>query len=130
MAPAVARALGELRDGRAATDAGQLVFPGPGGGYLDASALLRRYKAALARAGLNRLRLPRSPARLPHGHDPARRRRPCAYAPRPDDACNVAEGQCGPHRVEVEAPLGRSNLFRQTSVAEAISISGHRATNP
>ena len=33
-----------------------LVFPGVGGGYLDASALYRRYKAALERAGLRSLR--------------------------------------------------------------------------
>ena len=33
-----------------------LVFPGVAGGYLDASALARRYKAALARASLRPLR--------------------------------------------------------------------------
>ena len=38
------------------TSEDDLVFPGFGGGYLDASALYRRYKLALQRAGLRDLR--------------------------------------------------------------------------
>jgi integrase len=53
MAPQVAETLARL--GRTATDDG-LVFLGEGGGYLDGSALRRRYKLALERAGLRSLR--------------------------------------------------------------------------
>jgi integrase len=56
IAPAVAEALARLnlRGEHCADD--DLVFPGIAGGYLDASALYRRYKAALKRAGLRDLR--------------------------------------------------------------------------
>jgi integrase len=56
MAPDVATALARLADlrGRAGDD--DLVFVGELGGYLDGSALRRRYLEALARAGLRRLR--------------------------------------------------------------------------
>ena len=56
MAPAVAQAL--ARRWQARTDSGEdeLAFPGTLGGYLDASALYRRYKTALERAGLRPLR--------------------------------------------------------------------------
>jgi integrase len=56
MAPAVAEALALLnqREGHATDD--ELVFPGLTGGFLDASALYRRYKAALKRAELRDLR--------------------------------------------------------------------------
>jgi integrase len=53
MAPQVAETL--ARFGRSASDDG-LVFLGEGGGYLDGSALRRRYKLALERAGLRSLR--------------------------------------------------------------------------
>jgi integrase len=56
MAPDVAAAIAQLarRDGWIADD--DLVFVGEEGGYLDGSALRRRYKAALLRAGLRPLR--------------------------------------------------------------------------
>jgi integrase len=56
MAPDVATALARLavRDRWSGYD--DLVFPGVAGGYLDASALARRYKAALQRAALRPLR--------------------------------------------------------------------------
>jgi len=56
MAPAVAEVLARLnqRNQNAAED--DLVFPGVYGEYLDASALYRRYKLALRRAGLRDLR--------------------------------------------------------------------------
>jgi integrase len=54
MAPQVAETLARL--GRAASD-DALVFLGEGGRYLDGSALRRRYKLALERAGLRSLRL-------------------------------------------------------------------------
>ncbi len=53
MAPQVAETLARL--GSTATD-DALVFLGEGGGYLDGSALRRRYKLALERAGLRSLR--------------------------------------------------------------------------
>jgi integrase len=56
MAPAVAEVLARLnqRGEHCADD--DLVFPGIAGGYLDASALYRRYKATLKRAALRDLR--------------------------------------------------------------------------
>ena len=107
LAPAVARALARLHDGQAASDRSELVFPGTDGGYLDASALLRRYKAALRQAGLNQLRF----HDLRHvfgtvmirrvdivhlqewmGHaDIQTTRQYLHYASRPDDARTVAE---------------------------------------
>jgi len=56
MAPDVAEALARLsaRDGFTGDD--DLVFAGDTGGFLDASALRRRYDAALKRAGLRKLR--------------------------------------------------------------------------
>jgi len=56
LAPAVADALGRLGQRELFTGEDDLVFPGVAGGYLDASALSRRYKAALKRAGLRPLR--------------------------------------------------------------------------
>jgi integrase len=53
MAPQVASTLARL--GHTASD-DSLVFPGDHGGYLDGSALRRRYKLALERAGLRSLR--------------------------------------------------------------------------
>jgi integrase len=54
MVPAVADALGQLRQPFINDE--DLVFPGLAGEYLDGSALRRRYKAALRRAGLRELR--------------------------------------------------------------------------
>ena len=56
LAPDVASVLARLssRDDWVGDD--DLVFPGDTGGYLDGSALRRRYKAALAAAGLRSLR--------------------------------------------------------------------------
>lgn len=56
MAPDVAEALGKLGQREHFTSDDDLVFPGESGGYLDGSALRRRYDAALQRAGLRRLR--------------------------------------------------------------------------
>lgn len=56
LAPQVGEALARLGQRGAGTGGEDLVFVGPLGGYLDASALLRRYKAALRRAGLRPLR--------------------------------------------------------------------------
>jgi integrase len=54
MVPAVADALGQLRQLSVNDD--DLVFPGVGGEHLDGSALRRRYREALKRAGLRALR--------------------------------------------------------------------------
>lgn len=56
MAREVASAIAKLLAGRGDPDADELVFPGAGGGYLDGSALRRRYRAAQKRAGLRALR--------------------------------------------------------------------------
>jgi integrase len=56
LAPQVARALARLNQREEHTGEDDLVFPGIAGGYLDASALYRRYKTALRCAGLRDLR--------------------------------------------------------------------------
>jgi integrase len=56
LAPIVAEALARLGQRDEFTAEDDLVFPGIAGTYLDASALYRRYKAALGRAGLRDLR--------------------------------------------------------------------------
>jgi integrase len=56
LAPDVARALARLADRELFTAEDDLVFPGEIGGFLDGSALRRRYKAALKRADLRSLR--------------------------------------------------------------------------
>ncbi len=56
LAPDVGRALARLADRELFTAADDLVFPGEAGEFLDGSALRRRYKAALERAGLRQLR--------------------------------------------------------------------------
>jgi integrase len=56
LAPEVAEALARLACGDLLTGDDDLVFPGLDGGYLDGSALYRRYKDALKRAGLRDLR--------------------------------------------------------------------------
>lgn len=56
MAPDVAAALAGLARREDWLEDDDLVFVGETGGYVDGSALRRRYKAALARAGLRQLR--------------------------------------------------------------------------
>jgi integrase len=56
LAPDVATALARLADRDEIVGDDALVFVGEGGGYLDASALRRRYDGAIHRAGLRRLR--------------------------------------------------------------------------
>jgi integrase len=56
MAPEVAAALARLASRAEWTSDDDLVFVGMAGGYLDASALYRRYKLALRMAGLRDLR--------------------------------------------------------------------------
>jgi integrase len=56
LAPEVAKALAKLSQRELFTGEDDLVFPGPAGGFLDGSALRRRYKAALKEAELRPLR--------------------------------------------------------------------------
>jgi integrase len=56
MAPDVAKALSRLGQRKHWVGEDDLVFAGEAGGYLDGSALRRRYKGALATAGLRSLR--------------------------------------------------------------------------
>ena len=72
MVAAVSRALGRLAPRRPLTGADDLVFPGPLGGYLDDSALRRRYKTARDTAGLRPLRSRPAP-HLRHPRHPDRR---------------------------------------------------------
>ena len=103
MAPQVAETLARL--GRTAPDDG-LIFLGEGGGYLDGSALRRRYKLALEKAGLRSLRFhdlrhtfgTRAIAKADilrvkewMGHaDVATTMRYLHYVPRPEDARLIA----------------------------------------
>ena len=54
--PVVSETFARLGNREHFTSEGDLVFPGLAGEYLDASAVYRRYKAALERAGLRPLR--------------------------------------------------------------------------
>jgi integrase len=56
LAPEVADTLTKLLRRKLFTGAGDLVFPGEAGGFLDGSGVRRRFKAALRRAGLRSLR--------------------------------------------------------------------------
>jgi integrase len=56
MAGEVEKALARLLNGRGDPGPDELVFPGTDGGYLDASALRRRYAKAQTKAGLRPLR--------------------------------------------------------------------------
>jgi integrase len=107
MAPAVAEALARLSQREHSTDADDLVFVGIAGRHLDASALLKRYKRALAAAGLRALRF--HDLRHTFGTTMIRRadivrvqewmghadiettRQYLHFVPRPDDARLVAE---------------------------------------
>jgi integrase len=125
MAPDVASALAQLgqRDNWVRDD--DLVFVGEAGGYLDGSALRRRYKEALARAGLRPLRfhdlrhtfgtrmIAKADIRRVQewmGHaDIQTTMRYLHYAPRAEDAALVAEA----FRVEaVDSGTSRDKLRR------------------
>ena len=107
MAPPVAEALARLSQREHWTHDDDLVFPGLTGSYLDASALLRRYKRALAVAGLRPLRfhdlrhtfgttmirkadIVRVQEWMGHA-DIETTRKYLHFVPRPDDARLVAE---------------------------------------
>jgi len=107
MAPDVAAALAALGRRERWTGDDELVFVGEAGSYLDGSALRRRYTAALARAGLRRLRfhdlrhtfgtrmIAKADIRRVQewmGHaDVQTTMKYLHYAPRDDDAALVAE---------------------------------------
>ena len=107
MAPDVAAALAALGRRERWTGDDELVFVGEVGSYLDGSALRRRYTAALARAGLRRLRfhdlrhtfgtrmIAKADIRRVQewmGHaDVQTTMKYLHYAPRDDDAALVAE---------------------------------------
>jgi integrase len=107
MAPAVAEALARLSHREHWTSDDDLVFAGVAGTYLDASALLKRYKRALAAAGLRPLRfhdlrhtfgttmirkadIVRVQEWMGHA-DIETTRKYLHFVPRPDDALLVAE---------------------------------------
>jgi integrase len=107
LAPEVAKALARFGQRIDWTADDDLVFPGEAGGYLDGSALRRRYATALNRAGLRPLRfhdlrhtfgtrmiakadIRRVQAWMGHS-DVQTTMRYLHYAPRADDAALVAE---------------------------------------
>lgn len=118
LAPDVAQALAGLAARELFTAEDDLVFPGETGEFLDGSALRRRYKAALKRAGLRPLRfhdlrhtfgtrmIAKADIRRVQewmGHaDIQTTMRYLHYAPREEDARLVAEA------FRIEAPDGRS----------------------
>lgn len=121
LAPEVAQALAKLSQRGEHTEPDGLVFVGHGGSYLDGSALRRRYKAALKRAGLRDLRFhdlrhtfgTRAAAagidlwRLRNwmGHADQRTTDLYAhYAPRASDAALVADAFARPAQAGAEEP--------------------------
>jgi integrase len=128
--PAAASALARLSQREHWTGDDDLVFPGITGTYLDASALLKRYKRVLRAAGLRPLRF----HDLRHtlgttmirkadivlvqtwmGHaDIETTRKYLHFAPRPDDARLVAEAFAG-DRAPVDFSQHRSTLEKQAS---------------
>jgi integrase len=129
MAPDVAAALAQLGQRRDWVGDDDLVFVGEAGGYLDGSALRRRYKTALAAAGLRPLRfhdlrhtfgtrmIAKADIRRVQewmGHaDIQTTMRYLHYAPRAEDAALVAEA------FAVRDELGRPGTSRDDLVSEA-----------
>jgi integrase len=125
MAPDVAKALAQL--GRRTDWVGEddLVFPGAAGGFLDGSALRRRYKSALAAAGLRQLRfhdlrhtfgtrmIAKADIRRVQewmGHaDIQTTMRYLHYAPREEDSQLVAEAFALPVAADISGHLGTSS---------------------
>ncbi len=124
MAPDVAAALAQLGRRESWTGDDDLVFVGATGGYLDGSALCRRYKEALSRAGLRSLRfhdlrhtfgtrmiakadIRRVQEWMGHSNIQTTMRYP-HYAPRSEDAALVAAA----FRVELPAADGSGHAFR------------------
>jgi integrase len=130
LAPAAASALARLSQREHRTGDDDLVFPGITGTYLDASALLKRYKRALRAAGLRPLRfhdlrhtfgttmirkadIVRVRTWMGHA-DIETTRKYLHFAPRPDDARLVAEAFAG-DRAPVDFPQHRSTVEKQAS---------------
>jgi integrase len=121
LAPAVAASLAPLSQRADWAGDDDLVFVGVAGGYLDGSALRRRYKAALATAGLRSLRfhdlrhtfgtrmIAKADIRRVQewmGHaDIQTTMRYLHYAPHADDARLVAEALALPEAGGLEAPV-------------------------
>jgi integrase len=122
LAPDVATALAQLGRREHWTGDDDLVFTGDGGDHLDASALRRRYKTALAAAGLRPLRFPdlrhtfgtRMIAKADirrvqewMGHaDIQTTMRYLHFAPRAEDAALVAEAFASPSQPTTPSPTG------------------------
>jgi len=122
MAPDVGTALARLGQRERWTAPDDLVFPGATGGFMDASAMYRRFVAAAARAGLGRLRFhdlrhtfgttmaanPKVDLRRLQewmGHaDMATTQRYSHFTPRHDDAALVAEAFARNDVAERSAP--------------------------
>jgi integrase len=129
LAPDVASVLAQLGQRPNWTGDDDLVFVGEAGGYLDGSALRRRYKTALAAAGLRPLRfhdlrhtfgtrmIAKADIRRVQewmGHaDVQTTMRYLHYAPRAEDAALVAEA------FAVRDELGRLGTSRDVLVSEA-----------
>jgi integrase len=130
MAPAVSEALARLSQREHWTGDDELVFAGIAGRNLDASALLKRYKRALAAAGLRPLRfhdlrhtfgttmirkadIVRVQEWMGHA-DIETTRKYLHFTPRPDDARLVAEA-FAIDRTAVDFSQHRSSLAKQAS---------------
>jgi integrase len=128
LAPNAADALRGLQAQREPLDEDDLVFVGPRGAYVDGSALRRRYKQALDRAGLRRLRfhdlrhtfgtrmIAKADIRRVQewmGHaDVQTTMKYLHYVPREEDARLVAEA------------FGETEMFRPSSAASDMSLAG------
>jgi len=130
LAPAAASALARLSQREHWTGDDDLVFPGITGTYLDASALLKRYKRALRAAGLRPLRfhdlrhtfgttmirkadIVRVQTWMGHA-DIETTRKYLHFVPRPDDARLVAEA-FAVDRAPVDFSQHRTTLEKQAS---------------
>ncbi len=127
----MAKALAQLGQRRDWVGEDDLVFCGAAGGYLDGSALRRRYKAALAAAGLRQLRfhdlrhtfgtrmIAKADVRRVQewmGHaDIQTTMRYLHYAPRAEDAQLVADAFKVAPAADVFGRLGRSADIEGTS---------------
>jgi hypothetical protein len=97
MATQVAEALARLRQREFFTTDDHLVFAGIVGGYLDGSALSKRYRAALVRAGLRPLRF----------HDYADLRVMPTWPRYPGQSLEFGGDQIGISVGDLQAPLSR-----------------------
>jgi len=142
LAPDVARSLAQLGSREYWVGDDDLVFAGEAGGYVDGSALRRRYKLALQAAGLRALRfhdlrhtfgtrmIAKADIRRVQewmGHaDIQTTMRYLHYAPREEDAELVAEA----FRIVAPDEIARKHWGHLEDVRRSPKMSGHPAARP